>query len=112
MLRMITVCLAILSLPSAMHAQEFQPVKLTSAQIEQIKRATSKGYIDPDSLKFRDIHASDVTRTNGKKVRRVCGEVNGKNAYGGYVGYTFFGGIMKNGVFKKRDFAMPCRSWK
>jgi hypothetical protein len=42
----------------------------------------------------------------------VCGEVNGKNAYGGYVGYAFFGGVIKNNTFKKKDFAMPCRSWK
>jgi hypothetical protein len=36
---------------------------------------------DPDSAQFRNIVASETA---------ACGEVNAKNAFGGYVGYTRF----------------------
>ena len=40
---------------------------------------------DPDSARFRNVR---VTPYGSNHV--VCGEVNGKNAYGGYVGFTPF----------------------
>ncbi len=40
---------------------------------------------DPDSAKFQNVRIADY---DGGKV--VCGEVNGKNSYGGYVGYKRF----------------------
>lgn len=36
---------------------------------------------DPDSAQFRNLAASEDV---------VCGEVNAKNAFGGYVGHTRF----------------------
>jgi hypothetical protein len=41
---------------------------------------------DPESARFRSL--SVVTDAEGN--RKVCGEVNAKNAYGGYTGYTAF----------------------
>lgn len=41
---------------------------------------------DPSSAQFRAIEV--VEQPDGRSV--VCGEVNGKNAYGGYVGFTRF----------------------
>jgi len=106
-LSVIALCLV----ATALNATGYKPVKLSKAQVEQVKRTVGRDYLDPDSIKFRDIRAADVIKSSGKVVRRVCGEVNGKNAYGGYVGYTFFGGVIKNGTFKERDFAMPCEPW-
>jgi hypothetical protein len=40
---------------------------------------------DPDSAKFQQVRLVDF---NGGKV--VCGQVNSKNSYGGYAGYTNF----------------------
>lgn len=41
---------------------------------------------DPSSAQYRDLHV--VPTHQGDQV--VCGEVNGKNAYGGYVGFAPF----------------------
>jgi len=53
---------------------------ITTAQ-EHIK----KGMKDPDSAKFQNARLVDFD-----KGAVVCGEVNAKNSYGGYVGYRPF----------------------
>jgi len=40
---------------------------------------------DPDSAKFRNVYVSEIYSEP-----IVCGEVNGKNSYGAYAGYTTF----------------------
>ena len=47
--------------------------------------AAKKGLKDPDSAKFQNLRIADF---DGGKV--VCGEINAKNGYGGYVGYKRF----------------------
>ena len=47
--------------------------------------AAKKGLKDPDSAKFQNLRIADF---DGGKV--VCGEINAKNSYGGYVGYKRF----------------------
>jgi hypothetical protein len=56
--------------------------KKTVAAAQDRVRASLK---DPDSAKFQDLRVVDYA---GGKV--VCGEVNAKNSYGGYVGYKQF----------------------
>ncbi|MDC5702924.1 hypothetical protein OFN14_18270, partial [Acinetobacter baumannii] len=41
---------------------------------------------DPDSTKFRNVR--EITNTLGNKV--LCGQINSKNSYGGYVGFMDF----------------------
>ena len=41
---------------------------------------------DPDSTKFQNLR--EIKNSVGESV--VCGEVNAKNSYGGYVGYHLF----------------------
>lgn len=71
---------------------ESRPVALSSSQMAQIKSAMSYNLKDPSSAQFRNVRAADVTLQDGKKERRVCGEINGKNSYGAYVGFEWFGG--------------------
>lgn len=47
--------------------------------------AAKEGLKDPDSAKFQNLRIADF---DGGKV--VCGEINAKNSYGGYVGYKRF----------------------
>ena len=47
--------------------------------------AAKKTLKDPDSAKFQNIRMMDY---DGGKV--LCGEINAKNSYGGYVGYKRF----------------------
>ena len=84
------------------------PVKLTAAQVAEIKEKVTHDFLDSGAAQFRDIRAADVTTFGGKVVRRVCGSVNGKNAYGAYTGFEIFGGVIQDGKFKVRDFPMPC----
>jgi len=53
--------------------------------MEKAKTATASILKDPDSAKFRNVR---IVRYLEGKV--VCGEVNGKNSYGGYAGFTPF----------------------
>ena len=84
------------------------PVDLTKAEVAQIKAAIAYDLLDPDSAKFRNMRAVEITKANGAKIVRVCGEVNGTNSMGGYAGFEWFGGVMKGGRFKRQDFFGAC----
>jgi hypothetical protein len=65
------------------------PITLTAQDQQAIKAGVAKGMKDPESARFGEMAAarkSDGTIT-------VCGYVNGKNSYGGYVGMSPFIGI-------------------
>lgn len=51
------------------------------------KRAVVRTMKDPDSAQFRDVR---WRRASGDLLATVCGEVNARNALGGYVGFTRF----------------------
>ncbi|MHA7875108.1 MAG: hypothetical protein ACX938_06835 [Roseivivax sp.] len=88
-----------------------EPVPLTTSQVRQIETTVTRDFFDPAAAQFRDIRAVDVTLENGEQERRVCGEVNGKNRMGGYVGYSMFGGVLVGGQFEQRDFFAACEPW-
>ena len=88
-----------------------KPVRLSSAQMTEIKSEVTQDFFDPFSAQFQNIRAVDVSLANGQQERRVCGEVNGKNRMGGYVGFSMFGGVIVNGDFQQRDFFSPCENW-
>lgn len=52
--------------------------------VKRAKRNISDNFKDPDSAKFRDVIISKPD------VPTLCGQVNAKNSYGGYVGYKLF----------------------
>lgn len=87
-----------------------KPVRLSNQQVAQIKATMVRDFFDPDAANFRNIRAVDLTLTDGQTFRRVCGEVNGKNRYGAYVGFEMFGGRIMNGQFQQEDFFGPCES--
>jgi len=49
------------------------------------KQKMADGLMDPEAAKYKDVHAYAV---NGAYV--FCGQINGKNGYGGYTGYERF----------------------
>ena len=58
----------------------------TEAQaMEKAKESIAKSLKDPGSAQFRDV---SIKTFGANKI--VCGEVNGKNSYGGYVGFKRF----------------------
>ncbi len=54
------------------------------AFLRAAKRSITHSFKDPDSALFRDLYISN------KGTPTLCGEVNAKNSYGGYVGYKRF----------------------
>lgn len=91
--------------------EKAERVALTKRQVAQIKATVTRDFNDPGSAQFRNIRAVNVTLDGGAQEVRVCGEVNGKNLYGAYVGFSGFGGTLENGTFRQRDFYAPCESW-
>lgn len=57
-----------------------------SGEIKTAKEAVADRLRDPESAQFRSVKSG--TAPNG--LATVCGEVNGKNAYGAYSGYQRF----------------------
>ena len=59
-----------------------------STLVTKAKTAVSKDFKDPEGAKFRNIGI--YKSKTGKGGVSVCGEVNAKNSYGAYTGYTPF----------------------
>ncbi|MCA1337367.1 hypothetical protein [Pseudooceanicola marinus] len=91
--------------------EESKPVPLSAAQISQIEDTVTRDFFDPATAQFRDLRAVTVHLADGTTETRVCGEVNGKNRMGGYVGFQGFGGQLINGRFQQEPFFAPCEQW-
>lgn len=87
----------ILLLAFSAHAEDDQVL------IEAAKKTVVNKFKDPESAQFRNLSVRD----QGKS-RAVCGEVNAKNSYGGYVGFKKFYvlGDSPNAVIKSGDRIM------
>lgn len=57
----------------------------TAESVTQAKAAAARDLRDPSSAQFRDLRSGEY---DGQGV--ICGEINGKNAYGAYAGFTGF----------------------
>ena len=66
-----------------------EKLPVTEAQAEKAKDAVRHGLKDPDSAQFRDLYEVPSMRDDSGS-RAVCGEVNARNSYGGYVGFRRF----------------------
>ena len=60
--------------------------------VKEIKEKVSQLLKDPESANFRNIYRISGISFGGHEVDYICGEVNGKNSYGAYAGYSFFYG--------------------
>ncbi len=67
--------------------------------IKMVRNDVTNDFKDPDSAKFRNERVFRIKRnidtddaTEGTDGIYVCGEVNGKNSYGAYVGYRRYWG--------------------
>ncbi|MFA5170981.1 MAG: hypothetical protein WC426_05390 [Sulfuriferula sp.] len=58
------------------------------AIFEQAHSLATKTFKDPMSAEFRNELAYKAEKKDGTVDFVVCGEVNAKNSYGGYVGFT------------------------
>jgi hypothetical protein len=76
------------------------------ARAEQAKNAVKAILKDPESAQFRNLYTKSYA---GKPSPNdaVCGEVNAKNSYGGYIGFTRFYQVSPNDpavLWEKEDW--------
>lgn len=76
------------------------------ALLAKAKDAVSRDMLDPEAARFRDlrIYKKPPTDEDPDGMSLVCGEVNGKNAYGAYTGYSRFFWYEGGSVMRKTDF--------
>jgi hypothetical protein len=72
-----------------------KPYALTPADTKMVKDVVLYQMKDASSTTFRNLGA--VQKPDGSI--GVCGEVNSKNSFGGYTGFTPFSGTISNGKF-------------
>jgi hypothetical protein len=58
-----------------------------SRVVAEAKTLAAQGLRDPQSAQFRNVVTKSIAEN---RLLMVCGEVNAKNAYGGYVGFQRF----------------------
>lgn len=81
---------AIAAAPSFAASTEIRPA--TDAEIVSVKAGMQDQLKDADSAKLRNVRV--MSEVYG--LRTICGDVNAKNGYGAYIGYTTFLGTMDN----------------
>lgn len=60
-------------------------------KIKQMERQLAGVMFDPEAVRFRETHLRRAWRNgSAQPVRVLCGEVNGKNRNGGYIGFRRF----------------------
>jgi hypothetical protein len=62
-------------------------IDTTQVDVERYKDVLAHSLKDPTSVQFRDVY---VAQRSVAGQPALCGEVNGKNSYGGYVGFQRF----------------------
>jgi hypothetical protein len=90
---------------------ESEPASLTSRNIAEIKSKAAYSLKDPGSAQFRNIRATIKTRETGTRFTLVCGEINGRNSFGGYAGFTTFAGYLTDGQFLLDGIANNDTEW-
>ncbi|MER9665557.1 hypothetical protein [Mesorhizobium sp. M0203] len=73
----------------------FDRYEMSSSTIDAVQSAILTVLKDPDSAKFGEVGAA--VASDGSVV--VCGNVNAKNSFGGYIGQMPFVGHMSGGEF-------------
>ncbi len=84
---------------------ETRDVAVSPAQASSSALATAKAFMadrlkDPESMKIRDV--AHYKTVEGDRI--VCGEMDAKNSYGGYGGYSTFYVRLQGNVVKKAFF--------
>ncbi|NQE62960.1 hypothetical protein [Caulobacter sp. RHG1] len=71
-------------------------------RIEKVKNLAANQLRDPASAQFRNVRQGGAF---------VCGEINGKNGFGGYSGFTRFIGTDNSAVIDPKGDAFFDKRW-
>jgi hypothetical protein len=72
-----------------------------NSQVSDAQKALAREMKDEKSARFRDTYTLTRTTTEGGTLRVVCGEINSKNGYGAYGGYSRFAYLAEHSRPKK-----------
>ena len=86
-------------------------LQLDRAQLKSVQDTVSYGLKDPGAAQFRNIRWFENKHEDGSTSNLVCGEVNGKNSFGAYVGFRPFSGRMNGGIFVLYGIASADNAW-
>lgn len=78
---------SIMGVAQAGTAKTLKPIKLSTSQEQAVKAAVTYDLKDPASAQFRPMVAGVI---EGGTSITVCGEVNARNSFGGYVGFKSY----------------------
>lgn len=69
-----------------------QKAAAQSKFVEKAKSSVAEKMLDPSSVQFRNLtYVDSALRKEGDPIRHVlCGEINAKNSFGGYIGFKLF----------------------
>ncbi len=96
-MRTISVLTALLvSACAQKYIEKTTDYRLSADQRKYVEDGTRKGLKDPESARFGEIYAS-----RGGSLIYVCGWVNARNSFGGYVGEKPFAGILSDHTTKE-----------
>lgn len=111
-----TGVMAALAVVQLAHAQSpaFTPAQRAEgeAQVRAAAAYLAKTARDPSSATFRNVFIQKRVAKDGREPVVVCGEVNGRNAYGGFTGFQSFvllGNTVTVGNALGLDVAQLCK---
>jgi hypothetical protein len=78
------------------------PYADTKEFVEQAKANLTHDFKDPQSAQFRDLFLSEY-----RGLTFLCGDVNGKNGYGAYIGFLKFYAARTSGLVGVANPASP-----
>ena len=81
--------------------EQFSGIALSGDQTQAVIRGVLSRLKDPESARFGSVAASQ----SGAGNIYVCGRVNARNSFGGYVGMAPFFGVLKGNSFSLIDLA-------
>lgn len=85
-----TLLAALLATTAPLIVKAQIPVDDTAAYTAAAREHYRRVLKDPDAAQFRNLFVAEYTTKYGTKITILCGEVNAKNSYGGYVGFRSF----------------------
>ena len=98
---------ALIPIGAAAACPPFEEAKTDKQMIASAVCLIKDGARDPDSVKFRDVYVSTLTYVTGPRtgtvLKGVCGEMTGKNGYGGMTGWKGFTYVMDTQRFWGAD---------
>jgi len=92
MIRALTGMLAIGLAASAAASPEPKPRPASAKEIALIRSSLDDRLKDAESARFKDVLI--YLRPGPDAIHSICGQVNSKNSYGAYAGYSPFFGVL------------------